>query len=526
LGSEDTPPLFTSSGGRPGECGASPRQARGRWGIRWTLSRIALALSLLMIPSRCTLPIRRVRLVVNGIERTLYTPRTTVRDILEEARVVVYPEDIVNPTPEAEVTSGQTITLTRARWATVVADGQVHRLRTQADDVWELLEIMGIILRPQDRLLVNGRWVGPQASASAPSGPRMRHVTSRGPRPVGAPSLPASWHIAVVRAVPLHVSIQQAGEGQEETHRILSAAATVGEALYEAHIPLYRGDQVSPPPNSPLTAGMHVVIRRALPVMIQVDGQAIHTRTQGDTVADVLAQEKIPLWDLDYVIPSESSALNQDMLIRVVRVREEAIVEQEAIPFDTAWVPDSELELDQRRVEAAGQPGVIARRFRIHYEDGQVVTRTLEEEWRAQEPQSKVIAYGTKIVSRPIDTPDGPRSYWRKVRVLVTSYSAATSGKTRDHPLYGITRLGWQMRRGIIAVDPRVINFGTQIYVPGYGIGVSADTGGKILGRHIDLGYNETDLKLWYQWMDVYLLDPPPPRHQIRWILPNWPKER
>jgi len=26
--------------------------------------------------------------------------------------------------------------------------------------------------------------------------------------------------------------------------------------------------------------------------------------------------------------------------------------------------------------------------------------------------------------------------------------------------------------------------------------------------------------------VDVYLLDPPPPRSQIRWVLPNWPVER
>jgi len=270
---------------------------------------------------------------------------------------------------------------------------------------------------------------------------------------------------------------------------------------------------------------MRVLIQRAIPLTIHMDGSTIHTRTRGDTVADVLAQEEVSLWDQDYVVPAESTALSANMAIRVVRVREETIVEQEAIPFETAWTPDAELELDQRRVERAGQPGIIARRFRIHYEDGQVITRTLEEEWRAQEPQSRLLAYGSRIVSRQVDTPDGPRCYWRKVRVLVTSYSAATAGKSPDHPHYGVTRLGWRMRRGIVAVDPRVINFGTRVYVPGYGEGVAGDTGGKIRGRHIDLGYDESDLQLWYKWVEVYLLDPPPPRHQIRWVLPDWPRE-
>jgi 3D (Asp-Asp-Asp) domain-containing protein len=271
---------------------------------------------------------------------------------------------------------------------------------------------------------------------------------------------------------------------------------------------------------------MRVLIERAIPLSIQVDDSVLHTRTRGNTVADVLAQEQLSLWDQDYVVPTESTTLSANMAVRVVRVREETIVEQDTIGFETIWGPSDEVELDQERVVREGQPGIIARRFRTRYEDGKVITRTLQEEWRAQEPVDRLLGYGTKIVSRQVNTADGPLSYWRRIRVFVTSYTAATCGKSRDHPEYGITRLGWPMRWGIIAIDPRVINFYTRIYVPGYGVGVSGDTGGKILGRHIDLGYDETDLKHWWWWEDIYLLDPPPPRHRIHWVLPDWPKER
>ena len=546
LSSEDQPPFPESLMEYSGKGGisshyTSPQRPRGRWPTGRALGWMTLALSLSVILSSCGPLGRRVRLVVNGTEQEIYTSQATVMDVLEEVNLIVYPEDMVRPVLTTKVASGQTIIFDQARQAMVAVDGQVHHLRTQASNAWDLLQTMGITLRPQDRLLVNGQRLpidrqaqGQQATGS-PLSASTRRVTSRGPRPISFPS-PAPLYVAVVRAVPLHVTVRQAGKGGEEDvdldrTDIHSAAATVGEALYEAGISIFRGDQVEPSPDSPLTAGVQVGIQRALPLAIQVDGITIHTRTQDGTVADVLAQERISLWDQDYVIPAESATLSGDMAIRVVRVREETIVEQEAIPFETAWAPDAELELDQRRVDNPGQPGIIARRFRIRYEDGasgnmgSVVIRTQEEEWRAQDPQPKTIAYGTKIVSRQVSTSDGPRSYWRKVRVLVTSYTAATSGKSRDHPEYGITRLGWQMRWGIIAVDPRVVNFGTQLYVTGYGVGVSADTGGKILGRRIDLGYDESNLKLWYKWMDVYLLDPPPPRNQIRWVLPDWPKE-
>jgi len=51
----------------------------------------------------------------------------------------------------------------------------------------------------------------------------------------------------------------------------------------------------------------------------------------------------------------------------------------------------------------------------------------------------------------------------------------------------GITAIGLRARKGIIAVDPRVIPLGTRLYVPGYGEALAADTGGWIKGSRVDL---------------------------------------
>jgi len=52
----------------------------------------------------------------------------------------------------------------------------------------------------------------------------------------------------------------------------------------------------------------------------------------------------------------------------------------------------------------------------------------------------------------------------------------------------GITASGTRARAGItIAADPRVFPFGTIIHVPGWGYGRVEDTGGSIIGEHIDL---------------------------------------
>ena len=80
------------------------------------------------------------------------------------------------------------------------------------------------------------------------------------------------------------------------------------------------------------------------------------------------------------------------------------------------------------------------------------------------------------------------------------------------------------MRHGGVAVDPAVVPLRSRVFVPDYGMGDALDTGGAIIARRIDLGYDDSNLVLWNRWVDVYLLWPPPPASQITWVLPNWPR--
>jgi 3D (Asp-Asp-Asp) domain-containing protein len=206
-------------------------------------------------------------------------------------------------------------------------------------------------------------------------------------------------------------------------------------------------------------------------------------------------------------------------------VREALAIEQEFIPFETRWEPDEEMDLDRQELRQQGTTGVIKTRTRIRFENGQEVVRAVEDEWLDREPSDRVIAYGTKITVRTLETEAGPIEYWRKISMLATPYSAATSGKAPDHPRYGITRSGLPAGYGLVAVDPKVIPLMTDLYIPGYGQALAADTGGLIKGKHIDLGYDEDQpLPDLYEWRDIYVLTPVPPADQIRYVLPNWPQ--
>jgi uncharacterized protein YabE (DUF348 family) len=440
-------------------------------------------------------------LVVDGVSRRVRTRCPTVGDVLKDIGIVVRDGDLVNPDIEAPMTPEMTITVRHARPITVVADGATRTVYAHSGSAGQILSEVGVELRPGDELRVDG-----ERTNDGQVAPMSR--------------------IEVERAAVVYLTDGDDGRGGGVVHTLHTAARTLEQTLAEAQVLLHLGDQVYPDLDTPVFTGLRVRIRRGVPVQVLVDGRTLRTRTQRATVGEALAELGVSLLGKDYSEPAAESAIQNNQRIQVVRVAEETIVEQTEVPYETVWVPDVELELDHRRLDDAGDTGIARRRYKAVYHDGKEVDRYLEAEWMAQEPRARQVAYGTRIVVRTTDTPYGPIEYWRRIRVFRTAYTAATCGKEPDHPLYGITRLGWKMRHGIIAVDPRVIRLRSKLYVPDYGPGIAGDTGGFIKGRHIDLGYEEDGLVWHYEWGYVYVLTPVPPASQIPWILPDYPRER
>ncbi len=459
-------------------------------------------------------------LQVNGESWQARTHQQTVRAFLREVGLVLRPEDIVLPQLDTPLAEGQMVVVQRALPVLVEADGQMLERYTHSRTVADLLREAGVDPKPYDVVTLDNVPVAlsaalPHAQWSPSRWPLSRETLARS----NSPSL--IWtRVKLQRAIPLSVV-----DGGTQT-LIHTVARTVGEALLSQGIALFLSDQVQPLLGTLLTAGMHVEIHRAKPVTLQVDGKAFQTRTQARDVAQLLSEAGVVLSGKDYAIPSLATQVTGNLAVRIVRVVEDWILETEGSPFETVRRADSKLELDQQHTDQPGRNGVRKRRVHLVYEDGKQTEREVTEEWVERDPTTRIISYGTKIVIRELETPDGVMRYWRKIRVLATSYTAATSGKKPDHPEYGITRLGWQAHKGIIAVDPLVIKLRTNMYVPGYGFGIAGDTGGKIKGRWIDLCYDEDNLVLWKKWLDVYLLEPVPAAKDIPLTLPSYPTER
>ena len=82
-------------------------------------------------------------------------------------------------------------------------------------------------------------------------------------------------------------------------------------------------------------------------------------------------------------------------------------------------------------------------------------------------------------------------------RVVKTKVMEATGYDPGPHTnswaYAGTTKLGWRTRKGIVAVDPKVIPLRSLLYIEGYGLAWAGDVGGAIKGDRIDLCFNKTE---------------------------------
>lgn len=413
-------------------------------------------------------------------------------DILEAGARSLRPEDMAVPDRRETAAPEATIQIRPAQPVTVVIENESQTYWTQQSTLAAFLAEAKITLQPNQLLLADQQPVTLESFATHP--------------------LPAEIDISLRTN---RVTIQDGDQ-----HQVLQTPAqTVAQALLEAKITLDPADNVIPAPDTRLQSGTIIQITRAIPLTIQVDGQTIHTRSLKTKPLELLAEAGIELGEADFTSPEPETNLSAGDIVQVIRVSADFRIEDEEIPFQTLYQPSEELDLDTKAVLTNGAPGIKRRRIRLLFEDGIQVGEELDEEWIEQEPLNQVIGYGTRITIATIDTPEGPREYWRVVRMRATAYTAASSGKPPDHPAYGITASGVPAGSGVVAADINVIPFRSEVYVPDYGIGFVGDTGGGVKGRWIDLGFDENELVTWNGYADVYYLTPIP--EKINYLLPE-----
>jgi uncharacterized protein YabE (DUF348 family) len=439
------------------------------------------------------LKISQYTIIDGGETVTIQGDFDTVGQVLSVTEITMLPQDQVSPSISDAPDPQTPIMILRAKEVTLVMDGKIQTYWTVQSGLASFLDEAGITLQRNDLIFADEQQIplNPLANAPLPGAFEIRHLTN----------------------VTIH-------DGQE-VFNLQTQAQTVSEVLQEAGIAVNEADKVSPDLHVWLNPNAEIQVDRAIPYTIIADNQQFQTLSHSTETLTVLAEASLALIGQDFTIPGPDVELTAGDTIQVIRVTEDFLIEEESIPNESLWQGTDELELDQRSLLSTGAPGVMKRRWQIRYENGNEVSRELDDEWVAHEPINEIMGFGTRVVVRTLDTPEGPIEYSRVVRMKVTAYTAASAGKSPDDPGYGITASGVPAGTGVVAIDPTVVPFRSTLYVPGYGMAFAGDTGGGVKGRFIDLGYDDGELIAWSGYVDVYYLTPVPLAEQINYLIPT-----
>lgn len=289
------------------------------------------------------------------------------------------------------------------------------------------------------------------------------------------------YHVATLKTV--YVVVESG-----EPVAIDTRAKSVGEALQAAGIGLFEGDEVTPPLDAPLASGEEIRIVRARSAFVVVDGERKNILLAGGTVRDALVAADVRMGPLDRVQPVRETPLEDGMEITVIRVVQEEVEETEVIPYATLEWAEPHLAKGETRIVREGREGLLVRRVLLTYENGELAARRVLSNEVAQEAVARIIGIGTRDTANILETATGTYRYTKAIELEATAYypGPESTGEWAD----GYTYTGLRAGKGVVAVDPTVIELGTRLYIPGYGEAIAADIGGAIKGHRIDLGFD------------------------------------
>ena len=244
-------------------------------------------------------------------------------------------------------------------------------------------------------------------------------------------------------------------------------------------------------------AQLHV--ERSFPIDITADGATVQHRVVVGTVAQALETLGIAVGPDDYTEPALTQPVDRSTgHITLYRVSYHDYSIDEVIPFETERRPTSLLYQAKKKeiVFQEGKNGYLKAEMRDKLIDGVVVESTPITVLESVEPVPQILkVYGEGVPISEVEAPAGitinengePSSYSTVYEMKATGYYSPR-GK-------GASGLG--LYYGTFAVDPRIIPYGTKVYIVSengkfiYGWAIATDTGAFIHSNNmqVDLFY-------------------------------------
>ena len=277
------------------------------------------------------------------------------------------------------------------------------------------------------------------------------------------------------------------------------------KVLEEAGVALEADDFYTTEPGDGVS---EITVQRAQKVTVYYGEEMLQTKTYAEPLSDLLVRMGIAADDSIRTSLSLDTMTYDGMEVRVDRIRKTSESYTVDIPYDTSYVEDPTLEAGEEKILVPGEAGQMLCSANIVYVNTQEQSRSVYQQTVLTEPVDQVVAVGTGTQTEPkegelrigdglIILPSG-----EVLTYTHTDIYRATAYTHTDDGCDEFTANGARVKVGVVAVDPKVIPYGTRMFIVTldgeyiYGLATAEDCGGAIINKRLDL-YFETDPECW-----------------------------
>lgn len=263
---------------------------------------------------------------------------------------------------------GQTLEDAEVRRVELYVDGQAKIVPTRASTVSELLDRVEISLQDED-------------------------VVEPG---LNSPILGDDFKVSVYRAKPVTVIDEN---GDTVTAKI--AESTPHALAKKAGFKVFPEDDINfVSPDMALledgVVGDLVLIKRSIPITINLYGKDISTRTLAADVIGALNEKKIAINSEDEFVPALDTKIKKNMKIFVLRPGQKIVNEEEPIAPPTEVRYDATMDIGTSKILDEGKPGIRVVTYQIEVKKGKVVSRTEIQSFISVQPEPRIVIEGAK----------------------------------------------------------------------------------------------------------------------------------
>ncbi len=303
------------------------------------------------------------------------------------------------------------------------------------------------------------------------------------------------------------------------TQHTIYASGTVKDAIEKASITLRKGTALNYSAGDVIEEGMVIEIYDIYKIKVTEQGETIEKVVSGKTVSDAISVLGIEMGENDFTKPQLEANLKNGMEIEIFRVELKEREATEEIKYGTEYKENNNLYKDEKKVVKEGVKGSRAVVYEDYYVNGELQKSTELSSKVLKEPVNEIVEKGTKkrpvTNAHPTSLPTGkamselahPSYLTIGTNGIPTSYKRSMKAKATAYCSPGdLTSTGKRAKNGYIAVDPKEIPYGTEMYIVSadgryvYGYCIAADTGSYIYSVDwtVDLHMNsEAQCRQW-----------------------------